>query len=113
MRPPRSLHSRAAKAPADVLEYEVAAEKASALGRAGRRLEDALAALAAHGAGSGAEEPPAARAALLDAAGEALWHLVIQRELCGLRNTEAMMRDYKVPAAVRARMGVRRPVEPR
>jgi hypothetical protein len=30
----------------------------------------------------------------------------VQREACGLRNTEAVLRDYKVPAAVRLRMGV-------
>jgi hypothetical protein len=86
-----------------LLEYEIAQERASSLGRAGRRLEAALAALAAC--------PPTAasdrkiRNALLDQAGYALWLLVVQREACGIAGTAQVMQDYGVPNEVYARMG--------
>jgi hypothetical protein len=41
----------------------------------------------------------------LSAAGEALWYYVIQREVCGLRDSEAVMRQLGVPREVRLRMG--------
>ena len=85
------------------LEYELAQEKASALGRLGRRLEAALAALAAC--------PPTAtsdrkiRNRLVEQAGYALWLLVVQREACGVTGTAQVMQDYGVPSEVFARMG--------
>lgn len=42
---------------------------------------------------------------LLSAAGEALWHVIIQRDLCGFRNHQDFMDELDVPAAVRFRMG--------
>jgi hypothetical protein len=102
--------------PAEVLGYEILQEQASALGRLGRSLEAALAALqafdAAHprqdvAAGPGASpKEQEARRALVSAAGEALWMFVVQREACGLRDGPHVMRDYKVPAEVQERMGV-------
>ena len=85
------------------LEYEIAQEKASALGRLGRRLEAALAALAAC--------PPTAtsdrkiRDGLVEQAGYALWLFVVQREACGLYDSARVMRDYGVPMEVYVRMG--------
>jgi hypothetical protein len=38
-------------------------------------------------------------------AGEALWYYVIQREVCGLRDSEAVMRQLGAPREVRLRMG--------
>jgi hypothetical protein len=89
------------------LDYEIAQEQAVALGRLGRRLERALAALRAYDADRGAAAAPSARtrAALVAEAGHALWLFVVQREACGLRDSRAVMRDYQVPAEVRARMG--------
>jgi hypothetical protein len=98
VRAPKSLNAQPAAGSVDVLEYEVIQEKASTLGRLTQNFEKALAALSA------APDDEA----LLDAAGEALWFFVIQRELCGLRNTDTVLRDYRVPAAVRLRMGVAR-----
>jgi hypothetical protein len=102
--------------PVGVLGYEIVQEQAAALGRLGRSLEAALAALhafdAAHpwaDAASGSEAPSEerqARRALVSAAGHALWMFVVQREACGLRETRSLMRDYKVPAEVQERMGV-------
>lgn len=101
--------------PAALLADELLAEKAAALGRLGRGLEQALAALAAHDAQAGAADavradgsPDAqkeARATLLDAAAYALWMLMVQREASGLRDARALMRDYAVPAEVQARAG--------
>ena len=99
LRPPSILAPKPAPA-LDPLQHEILAEKASALGRATRRFEAALAKLEASAS-------PEMREALVEQAGEALWHLVIQRELCGFRNDDALMRDYRVPHAVRLRMGVR------
>jgi hypothetical protein len=101
-----------AENPAAALDYEIAREKASALGRLGRRLEAALAALAAFDAQANDEtlETPAVqrerRDALVAAAGEALWEFIVQREACGLRDSARTMRDYGVPSEVRLRMGI-------
>jgi hypothetical protein len=85
------------------LEYEIAEERASALGRLGRRLEAALAALAAY--------PPTAtsertiRDSLVEEAGYALWLFIVQREACGLNDSRHVMQTYRVPNEVYARMG--------
>ena len=39
-------------------------------------------------------------------AGDALWCFMVQREACGLRDPRPVLRDYRVPAEVRNRMGV-------
>jgi hypothetical protein len=85
-------------APITVLDHEIAEEKASALGRAGRRLEAALAALS----GAAGE----ARAPLVAEAADALFAYLVQREAIGLRDSRAILREHRVPADVVARMGV-------
>src|SRR6201982_1729317 len=100
-----------AENPAAALDYEIAREKASALGRLGRRLEAALAALAAFDAQTEeAFASPAIRRerrdALVAEAGEVLWCFIVQREACGLRDSARAMRDYGVPTDVRVRTGV-------
>src|SRR5688500_12421767 len=109
-RPPNRSAPKALSA-TDVLEYEVLQEKASTLGRLTQAFETALAAFVEFDAAIGDKahaEAAARRQVLLDAAGQALWHFVIQRELCGFRNTEAVLREHRVPAIVRLRMGVSR-----
>ena len=96
--------------PIAALDYEIAREKASTLGRLGRRLEAALAALAAFDVQAG-EAPPSSerrerRDALVAEAGDVLWSFIVQREACGLRDSARAMRDYGVPPEVRLRMGV-------
>lgn len=86
------------------LDYEIAQEQASALGRLGRRLEAALAALSDYDHGQSALT--ATRVELVAAAGEALWCFVVQREACGLRDPRTVLRDYRVPAEVQNRMGI-------
>jgi len=85
------------------LEYEIAQERASALGRLGRRLEGALAALAA--CPRTANSDRTIRDGLVEEAGYALWLYIVQREACGLGNSAQVMRDYGVPNEVYARMG--------
>ena len=103
--PPRRIK----QLPADVLADEFAREKASALGRLGRALEAALAALAEFDAGylreASASEERQLRASLVAEASAALWHFVVQREACGLRDMRYVLRDYRVPPEVAARMG--------
>jgi hypothetical protein len=106
-----------AQSPADLLEHEFAQEMATALGRLGRALEAALAALAAFDAAhpAGRADPAIdrrARTALVAEAGLALWHFVVQREACGLRDLRQVLRDYRVPPEVAARMGVLPPPPP-
>ena len=94
----------------DVLQYELVQEKISSVARMGRRLEEALEALRRfdaarpEGAESAAEDA-AARERLLARAGEALWYFVVQREACGLRDADAVVRQMGVPREVRLRMG--------
>ena len=86
------------------LDYEIAQEQASALGRLGRALEAALAALSDYDRAHG--ERDVVRTQLVQAASYALWCFMVQREACGLRDPRPVIRDYRVPAEVHARMGV-------
>jgi hypothetical protein len=106
LRPPRpSSSSRHAGSAA--LDYEIAQEQVAALGRAGRALEAALAALAAHDEGErDAAAAAAIRARLVQDASDALWCFIVQREAVGLRDPRPVFRDYRVPAEVQNRMGV-------
>jgi hypothetical protein len=83
------------------LEYEIAEERASALGRLGRRLEAALAALAAYEPRNTSE----IRDGLAREAGYALRLFVVQREACGLNDSTHVMQTYAVPNEVYAQMG--------
>ncbi len=106
-RPPRPLNIWTDN-PAAALDYEIAQEKASTLGRLGRALEAALAALRDFDAQAREPTPETRqqRRARVDEAGHALWLFVVQREALGLRDARQLMRDYRVPAEVQARMGV-------
>lgn len=101
MRPPRNPLFRSANV--DVLEYELLQEKAATLARLGRRANAALEALKAFDAAPGQADE---RDELVRAAGEALWYYVIQREVCGFRDGETLLRQLGVPREVRLRMGV-------
>ncbi len=91
----------------DTLQYEIAQERASALGRLGRRLEAALAALAACPRTDNSDRR--IRDGLVEEAGYALWLLVVQRESLGLNDSSHVMRTYGVPKEVYVRMGPARP----
>jgi hypothetical protein len=113
LRPPgKPSASLWGKTPAGVLDYEIAQETASALGRHGRALEATLKALAEFDAGERNGDPAerVQRSSLVGTAGYALWQLIVQREACGLRDTAMVVRMYRVPREVRDRMGVLPPV---
>lgn len=112
VQPPRSIAPKITNlwkdTPAAVLEYELAQEKAASLGRLGRGLEAALAALNEFDArvADPTTEAKNERRTLVAQAGHALWLFVVQRESIGLRDTRQLMRDYRVPADVQGRMGL-------
>jgi hypothetical protein len=99
LRPPQA---RLCATPLAALEYEIVQEQASALGRLGHALEAALAALAEHHA----QQRDTTRGRLVQAASDALWCFLVQREACGLRDPRPVIREYRVPAEVYVRMGV-------
>ncbi|MDX8456083.1 hypothetical protein RFM98_25450 [Mesorhizobium sp. VK9D] len=99
LRPPSGLTGPSAGELAfDALGHEILAEKAAALGRAGQRVEETLAKLR-----DNAEEQ--LRPQLLKAAAAAVHAYFIQRELCGLRRHDAVIREYSIPRAVLVRLG--------
>ena len=100
-KPPTSLLSPALRDSVTPLDLELAGEKADALGRAGRKAEQALDKLVrARGVGDAPIED------LLHAAADAVFGLMVQRELCGLRNRGDMIQRYAIPADVMSRVGI-------
>ncbi|MER9403202.1 hypothetical protein NKI36_03975 [Mesorhizobium caraganae] len=82
----------------DLLGHEILAEKAAALGRTGQRVEETLKKLREN---SDSEQ----RTRLLKEAAAAVHAYFIQRELCGLRRHESVIREYDIPRAVLVRLG--------
>jgi len=83
-----------------VLHYELMEEQAQSLGRAGRKVEAALAALRDHPGGEGRTET-------LRAAADAVWGYFVQREVIGLRNRAEVIAQYDIPREVLVRLGAR------
>lgn len=81
------------------LEAEILAEKATAIGRAGRRLD---AALEAHRAAEGDQ-----RRLLAYRAAEAAQAFFIQRELMGMRRHDEAISQYAIPREVLAKIGAK------
>jgi len=104
----RSRLVDAAKNPAAALDYEIAQEIASTLGRLGRQLELALADLAAFDAdvSSHGKQRAPDRGILVTQARRALWNFIVQRESCGLRDTRQVIIDYRVPPDVQQAVAV-------
>jgi Family of unknown function (DUF6665) len=103
LRPPRPS-SRTSHSAA--LDYEMAQEQAAAVGRLGRALEAALAALRKYEIEAAARpSDPPSRAKLIQDASDALWCFIVQRESCGLRDPRPVYRDYRIPPEVQNRMG--------
>jgi hypothetical protein len=102
VQPPSIFHKKSASETAlDLLGHEVMAEKASSLGRAGTQVEATLAALQQHDRHSNG------RNAALTAAAEAVYAYFIQRELCGFRRHQDVIREYGIPNEVLARLGAK------
>lgn len=83
----------------DLIERELAGERAGAMARAVEALEAALDAL---GREAGAR---ALRQHLLEQAAERLWFVVVQREAIGVTRHEVLYDTLRVPAEVRRSMG--------
>ncbi|WP_114390668.1 DUF6665 family protein [Notoacmeibacter marinus] len=113
LRPPSRYRERltAIEESCDALGYEIAAEKASSLGRAGKAVGEAMDALRAfeseHGSNNAdmGETARRERARLLKRAAEATHAYFIQRELCGLRRHHDAIALFGIPPAVLARLG--------
>lgn len=88
-----------------VLDYELREQKAQALGTLSGQVEQALAALRAFDAGVKGPERGDRRRALLDDAADRVWAFMIQREMCGFRNWEAVVKDYGISREVLSRVG--------
>jgi len=91
------------EAAADQVDQEVLEEKVAALTRAGRKVEAAIADIAAYDAG---ERPGADRHELVNAAAREVWAFLIQREMCGLRDEKRTIEQYRIPREVMSRVGV-------
>lgn len=104
--PSSGLARRSAENLAKV-QAEIVQEKAVSLSRVSLKLQEAMGRLEAFDAASESGAGAAARQPLVEAAGEALWYYVVQREACGLRDVESVLREFRVPREVYLRMGVR------
>ena len=107
LKAPQLRKMASGQAPLDAFAYEAAAETAAALGRAGRRLETALAALDRHDATPGANRD---RDELVQEAADCAWALFIQRDFLGLRSDHHLTATYRIPREVMVRIGAQRPV---
>ena len=89
------------------VQAEIAQEKAAALSRVATRLQKALARSEDYDSAPGAPGNSAIeRSQLVSAAGEALWFFVVQREACGLGDTESVLREFRASREVHLRMGL-------
>jgi hypothetical protein len=88
-----------------VLDYKLREQKAHTLGILGDQVEQALAALRVFDAEARGPDGEHRRRALLDRTADLVWAFMIQRELCGLRNWDAVVKDYGIPREVLNRVG--------
>lgn len=84
-----------------LVNTEIIGEMASSLGNAGRKVEACMAKLHAHASDDDV------RTALVKAAADAVYAYFIQRELCGLRRHDEIIRDYAIPREVLVRLGAK------
>jgi len=100
LRPPSQPFSRFESfTGASALERELAGEKAAALGRLARAMEQALMAYGQAAAGE--------RETRLRAAAEAVWEFFVQREVLGFTDQKPVIAHYRIPPEVLARLGER------
>jgi hypothetical protein len=92
-----------------ILNYEILQEKAQALGRAARQIEQALQALHRHDKQL-APTLAAQREDLVADAAEKAHHFLILRELCGFRDWPEVAEFYAIPPEILKRMGTSRKV---
>lgn len=110
VRPPQSTRDTDKDPLSAALEQEIFNEKAATLSRLNKKLETALARLKEAGSDPGLSREQLHH--LKAQAGEALWHVTIQRELCGLRQHKAFYDFLGVPREIRLMMGPARSFAP-
>jgi hypothetical protein len=93
--------SGASEAALNAVDTEIIGEIASSLGNAGRKVESSMQKLRLH---AGDDE---SRALLVKAATEAVYAYFVQRELCGLRRHDDVIREYGIPREVLVRLGAK------
>ncbi len=99
--PDRAALARRSDAAFNVLQHEMLAEMASSLGHHARRVETAMAALRAFDPAGDTGE----RLTLVKAAAREVWAFLVQREACGLRDQQQIIKDYDIPGEVLVRLG--------
>jgi len=105
LRPPKPSSPDLTDPLSAALEQEVLNEKVSTLSRLNKKLEAAISRLKSHSAESSGQASGDEYDQLLGEAGEAVWHVMIQRELCGFSKHTAFFDEMGVPKAVRLRAG--------
>jgi hypothetical protein len=86
------------------LRFELLEGIDAAVGHTERDVARTLRALRDHDAD---QRDPEDRKALLDAAVEAVWRLVVQHEACGCADHRDLLERYRIPTEVMARIGGR------
>jgi hypothetical protein len=99
VRPPDLVSSKYKDPLAAALDYELMAEMAYSLGQAGKRAEREIALLGA----MNADDPR--RPEILQSAAKAVHAYFIQREICGMRRHDAVIREMAIPQSVLVRLG--------
>ena len=99
--PEKFAVSLAADTSLGAIDQEILAEKAASLGNAGRKVEKCMERLRAN-RGDGET-----RAALVNSTADAVYAYFVQRELCGFRRHDDIIRDYGIPPEVLVRLGAR------
>ena len=90
-----------------MIQRLTAADRTSALGRAGRVLETALLAVETYEAiGAGDRRGCAEHAALVQVTADSLWQFLVQREACGLTDHRSVDEHFSIPSIVWKRIGV-------
>ncbi|NVK35274.1 MAG: hypothetical protein HWE23_12385 [Rhodobacteraceae bacterium] len=102
VRPPKAFSQQAQDDPiAAALDQEILEEKVGTLTRLNKKLEKSLEAYAAKTECDEALRDKDLCMKLKAEAAEALWHVMIQRELCGMRSHQAFLNHMNVPREVR------------
>jgi hypothetical protein len=99
VRPPDLFSSKPKDPLAAALDYELMAEMAYSLGQAGKRAEREVDLLGAMN-----DDDPQ-RPEVLQSAAKAVHAYFIQREICGMRRHDAVIREMGIPQSVLVRLG--------
>lgn len=104
VRPPKTYSAQQTDPITAALEQEILGEKIGTLSRLNKKLEAALKRIPVQEEEQ-TEERQLIRQLRVAEAGEALWHVTIQRELCGLLKHQAYFDEMGVPRDVRLSCG--------